>query len=75
MTRAKERLYLTSSEDMGTKRDWKVSQFVLEALDLARAAVRPFRAQPIEELERHAPPPDPPGAGPRVALRRRPRSS
>ncbi len=64
MTRAKERLYLTSSEDMGTKRDWKVSQFVLEALDLARAAVRPFRAQPIEELERHAPPPDPPGAGP-----------
>ena len=62
MTRAKERLYLTSAENMGTRRDWKVSQFVLEALDLPRTAVRPFRAQPIEELERHAPPP-PAGGG------------
>jgi DNA helicase-2/ATP-dependent DNA helicase PcrA len=62
MTRAKERLYLTSAEDMGTKRDWKVSQFVLEALELPRAAVRPFRAAPIEELERHAPPPEPVGS-------------
>jgi DNA helicase-2/ATP-dependent DNA helicase PcrA len=57
MTRARERLYLTSALDMGTRRDWKVSQFVLEALDLPRAAVRPFRAQPIEELRRHAPAP------------------
>jgi len=57
MTRAKERLCVTSAEDMGTRRDWKVSQFVLEALDLPRAAVRPFRAQPIEELARHAPAP------------------
>ena len=33
-----------------------MSQFVLEALDLPKdAAARPFRAQPIEELERHAP--------------------
>jgi DNA helicase-2/ATP-dependent DNA helicase PcrA len=61
MTRAKERLYLTSAEDMGTRRDWKVSQFVLEALDLPKAAVRPFRARPIEELRRHAPPPAPEG--------------
>ena len=58
MTRAKARLYLTSAEDMGTRRDWKVSQFVLEALDLPKAAARPFRAKPIEELRRHAPPPE-----------------
>jgi DNA helicase-2/ATP-dependent DNA helicase PcrA len=57
MTRARERLFLTSALDMGTRRDWKVSQFVLEALDLPRGAVRPFRAQPIEELRRHAPAP------------------
>jgi DNA helicase-2/ATP-dependent DNA helicase PcrA len=63
MTRAKARLYLTSAEDMGTKRDWKVSQFVLEALDLPKAAVRAFRATPIEELRRHAPPPEAGGLG------------
>src|SRR5262245_18549613 len=57
MTRAKERLYLTGAESMGTRREWKVSQFVLEALDLPKAAVRPFRAPAIEELIRHAPPP------------------
>jgi DNA helicase-2/ATP-dependent DNA helicase PcrA len=55
MTRAKERLYLTGAEDMGGKRKWKVSQFVLEALDLPKDAARPFRAQAIEELRRHAP--------------------
>src|SRR5262245_52868581 len=63
MTRAKERCYLTSAEDMGTKRPFKVSQFVLEALDLPREAVRPFRAQVIAELTRHAPPPLPAGLG------------
>jgi DNA helicase-2/ATP-dependent DNA helicase PcrA len=57
MTRAKERVYMTSAEDMGGKRKWKVSQFVLEALDLAKDAARPFKAKPIEELKRHAPPP------------------
>ncbi|MCI0545747.1 MAG: PD-(D/E)XK nuclease family protein, partial [Candidatus Rokubacteria bacterium] len=59
MTRARDRLYLTSAEDMGGRRKWKVSQFVLEALDLPREAARPFRARPIEELARHAAPPDP----------------
>jgi DNA helicase-2/ATP-dependent DNA helicase PcrA len=58
MTRAKERLYLTSAEDMGGRRKYKVSQFVLEALDLPKDAARPFRAQAIEELRRHAPPPE-----------------
>jgi DNA helicase II / ATP-dependent DNA helicase PcrA len=59
MTRAKEQLYLTSAEDMGGRRKWKVSQFVLEALDLPPGASRPFRARPIEELQRHAPPAEP----------------
>jgi DNA helicase II / ATP-dependent DNA helicase PcrA len=63
MTRAKERLYLTSAEDMGGKRKWKVSQFVLEALDLPKDAVRPFRAQAIEQLRRLAPPPEGIGLG------------
>jgi DNA helicase-2/ATP-dependent DNA helicase PcrA len=59
MTRARERLYLTSAVDMGTRREWKVSQFVLEALDLSKAAARPFASTPVEELHRHAPPPMP----------------
>ena len=63
MTRAKEALYLTSAEDMGGRRKWKVSQFVLEALDLPKDATRPFRARAIEELGRHAPPPLPPSLG------------
>jgi DNA helicase-2/ATP-dependent DNA helicase PcrA len=63
MTRAKERLYLTSAEDMGGKRKWKVSQFVLEALDLPKDAARPFRAQAIEGLRRQAPAPDLTGLG------------
>jgi DNA helicase-2/ATP-dependent DNA helicase PcrA len=63
MTRAKQRLYLTSAEDMGGKRKWKVSQFVLEALDLPKDAARPFRAQAIEELRRLAPAPEPAGLG------------
>jgi len=62
MTRAKERVFMTSAEDMGGKRRWKVSQFVLEALDLPKDAARPFRAEPIEELKRHAPPPEPESA-------------
>jgi DNA helicase-2/ATP-dependent DNA helicase PcrA len=58
MTRAKERLYLTSAEDMGGARRWKVSQFVLEALDLPKDVTRPSRARAAEELMRHAPPPE-----------------
>ncbi|MEW6679987.1 MAG: ATP-dependent helicase, partial [bacterium] len=36
MTRAKEELYLTSARDYGTKRPWKTSQFVYEALDIPK---------------------------------------
>src|SRR6185295_14636036 len=35
----------------------KVSQFVLEALDLPKDAARPFKAKAVEELEGFAPPP------------------
>ncbi|HKW90940.1 MAG TPA: ATP-dependent DNA helicase [Methylomirabilota bacterium] len=63
MTRAKERLYLTSAEDLGGKKKWKVSQFVLEALDLPKDAARPFRAHAIEELKRQAPALEPAGLG------------
>ena len=63
MTRAKEALYLTSAQDMGGRKKWKTSQFVLEALDLPKDAVRPFKAKAIEELQRNAPPPAPEGAG------------
>ncbi len=62
MTRAKEALYLTGAEDMGGRARWKVSQLVLEALDLPRDASRPFRARAVEELQRHAPPPGPAAA-------------
>ena len=77
MTRARDELYLTSAEDLGGRRRGKVSQFVLEALDLPKAAARPFRAQPVEELQRHARPAppggeaEPPGAGPDLVLSHR----
>ncbi len=63
MTRAKEALYLTSAQDMGGRKKWKTSQFVLEALDLPKDAARPFKAKALEELQRHAPPPALDGAG------------
>jgi len=59
MTRAKDALYLTSAHDMGGRKKWKTSQFVLEALDLPKDAARPFKAKAIEELQRNAPPPTP----------------
>ncbi len=56
LTRARHELYLTSAGDYGGNRQRKVSQFVLEALDLPRDATRPFKARPVEEIERFAPP-------------------
>ncbi len=61
MTRARELLYLTSAEDMGGRKKWKTSQFVLEALDLPKDAARPFKAEAIEELQGYAPAPVPEG--------------
>jgi DNA helicase-2/ATP-dependent DNA helicase PcrA len=58
MTRAMRELYLTSARDYGGSRQRKVSQFVLEALDLPRDAARPFKARAVEEIELFAPAPD-----------------
>jgi DNA helicase-2/ATP-dependent DNA helicase PcrA len=58
MTRAMRELYLTSARDYGGSRQRKVSQFVLEALDLPKDAARPFKARPVEEIELFAPGPD-----------------
>ena len=56
MTRAKRELHLTSARDYGGTRERKVSQFVLEALDLPKDSARPFTAKAIEEIQRFAPP-------------------
>src|SRR5438034_8179790 len=56
MTRARRELYLTSARDYGGSRERKVSQFVLEALDLPKDAAKPFRARAVEEIQRFAPP-------------------
>jgi DNA helicase-2/ATP-dependent DNA helicase PcrA len=60
MTRARRELFLTSARDYGGARQRKVSQFVLEALDLPKDASRPFRARAIEEVQRYAPPAEAP---------------
>src|SRR6058998_415637 len=56
MTRARRELFLTSARDYGGTRERKVSQFVLEALDLPRDAARPFKGKAVEEIDRFAPP-------------------
>ena len=58
MTRAMRELYFTSARDYGGSRQRKVSQFVLEALDLPKDAARPFKARAVEEIELFAPAPD-----------------
>jgi DNA helicase-2/ATP-dependent DNA helicase PcrA len=60
MTRAKEALHLTSARDYGGRSTRKVSQFVLEALDLPREAARPVKGGALEDLRGFGPPP---GAG------------
>ncbi len=55
LTRARTELFLTSARDYGGARDRKVSQFVLEALDLPRGATRPFAAKALEEIQCYAP--------------------
>ena len=58
LTRARRELFLTSARDYGGSRERKVSQFVLEALDLPKDAARPFKARAVEEIRRFAPPAD-----------------
>lgn len=56
MTRAKEALHLTSARDYGGRSTRKVSQFVLEALDLSRDAARPVKGRALESLQAFAAP-------------------
>jgi len=56
MTRARRELFLTSARDYGGTRERKVSQFVLEALDLPKDAARPFKSKGVEEIDSFAPP-------------------
>ena len=52
ITRAKEELILTSSRDLGGKRPRKVSQFVIEALDLKKEEIIPEKVESLERIER-----------------------
>ncbi|OFX26872.1 MAG: hypothetical protein A2Z07_03380 [Armatimonadetes bacterium RBG_16_67_12] len=64
MTRAKDRLVVTSGRDYGRVRARKLSRFVLEALDEPGVDQNAYRASPVEAIERHAPPAAPGGAVP-----------
>ncbi|MBI3754582.1 MAG: PD-(D/E)XK nuclease family protein [Deltaproteobacteria bacterium] len=48
-------LYLTSATDYGSVRAKKISQFVLEALDLPKAKAPSVKTTPIEAIKRFAP--------------------
>ncbi len=55
MTRAREDVYLTSSQDVGGKRLRKPSLFVSEALDLDASELRLVRGEPLAPItRRHA---------------------
>jgi len=55
MTRAKKELYLTSAVDYGGKRDRKVSQLVLEALDMPKADISVLNKPALKQIELFAP--------------------
>jgi len=55
MTRAMNELYLTSASDYGGVRAKKISQFVLEALDMPKAETTTVKTKPIEAIKRFAP--------------------
>jgi len=59
MTRAKDRLYLTSAEDYGTVQRRKVSQFIAEALELGKKDIEVISSDPISAIRLSAPPADP----------------
>lgn len=63
MTRAKEELYLTAARDYGGARPRKVSQFVLEALDLPKGELPIYKSSALEAIKRHAPQVSSPEAG------------
>src|SRR2546422_1062716 len=57
MTRARRELFFTSARDYGGTRQRKVSQIVLEALQLPKDTPPPFKGKARAEIERFAPPP------------------
>jgi len=59
MTRAKEELIFTSSKDYGGSRAYKVSRFVLEALELPKPDGKAWAASALEAIQTHAPLPVP----------------
>jgi len=59
MTRAKQELYLTRARDYGTKREWRPSPFIGEALDLPKLPEEPVRASDLAAIGRSAPLPNP----------------
>jgi DNA helicase-2/ATP-dependent DNA helicase PcrA len=59
MTRAKRYLYLTRARDYGTRREWKRSRFVAEALALPNEEVEAsWQAAADAAIARSAPPPE-----------------
>jgi DNA helicase-2/ATP-dependent DNA helicase PcrA len=59
VTRAKRHLFLTRARDYGTKREWKRSRFVAEALTLPKAEEeRPWRVAAEAVIYRAGPPPE-----------------
>jgi len=65
MTRAKDRLVLTSADDYGAGATRKVSRFVVEALDLPSPKKKAARSSPLETIAASAPiPADSDGAQP-----------
>jgi len=54
ITRAQKELYLTSARDFGGLRPWKISQFVMEALDCQIADEDYVRTSALEKIEKHA---------------------
>ncbi len=52
VTRAKQRLFLTSSDDYGGKRTKKISQFVLELLDDPTLGKIKHKQSPLEKIEK-----------------------
>jgi DNA helicase-2/ATP-dependent DNA helicase PcrA len=62
MTRAKDRLVLTSAADYGGKRATRLSRFVQEALDLPAPPKGAKAASALESIRRHAPAAEPAAA-------------
>ena len=59
VTRARRHLFLTRARDYGTKREWKRSRFLAEALGLPKAEEEhPWRAAAEAVIYRAAPPPE-----------------